>query len=315
MKICLPIISLLLISCLANAQNSAVLGDKFAQGKLENYLENAKSLKESQAFFEPVKNAKENCLVLNKDTIAVFKPIPIKEDLKYKLSFMVRAETKETIEENPRLALILLGRGSWLPCRDITFFDAEMKPLGRRSHYDGCLPFGTWFNFIDVFYPLPKAAFMQLSFQTRKDSKLFIRDISLSPSPDEGSINTNPSFSLGKYNYSGWPSKHTDGRLLERPDGRVIFDTGYGSGSESFPISPGKHRLYAKGSTYGGYQEIIFFFMDNNGKEISKTGMNSTPEGIQKEFMVPDGAVRGRFLIYNNVLDELRLTRVGENPK
>ena len=246
-------IAVLLSTGIATAQNISVFGDGFSQGKLESYLENTKILKTGQASFEPSKDGKGKCLVLAKDTSAIFKPVPVKDNVKYKLSFTVRGEMKETIEENPRLELILLSRGNWLPFCNIAFLDAEMKPLAW-CNYEHTLPFGSHFNFTELFHPPEKAAFLQLSIQTRKDSKIFLSDISLVPASDEGAINVNPTFSLGKYNFSGWPRRHTNGRILEKPDGKFVFDTGYGSGSETIPLSkPGTYRLYAKGSTYGGY--------------------------------------------------------------
>jgi hypothetical protein len=188
-----------------------------------------------------------------------------------------------------------------------------MKQISPDGRPEFTLPFGSWFNFVDEFYPPAKAAFMQLSFNNRKDSKLFISDIVLAPAPDEGAINSNPTFALGKYNYSGWPGRHTGGRMIERPDGKVIFDTGYGSGSESFPMSQaGTYRLYAKGVTYGGYSDIILSFLGEDGKAISVTHLNATPAGAQRDFIRPEGTVRGRLLIYNNILEELRLTRIGD---
>ena len=290
--------------------NATVFGDNFAQGKLDDYIVNAAKLHAGQAVFEATPDGKGNSLVLNTNTAVSFKFVPVKDSIKYKFAFMVRAETRETIEENPRLEGRLVGWDAWIPDLDICFYDAEMKCIssGGRPRYT--LPFGAWFNSIFVLYPPANTAFMQVTFDTKKESKLFLRDFTLDPAADEGAINCYPTMNFGKYNC------HIGGHLLERADGRLVWDSGYGClFGESMPLSPGRYKLYAKGFTYGGYSTIGISFLDRDGRTISGAAINSAPGGNQKEFEVPEGTVRGSMLIYNNVIEELRLTRMGDEKK
>ena len=298
-------LALLLVGGTIRAQsNLNVFGDRFAQGRLDCYLADAARLQAGHAVFEPAPDGKGNVLVLS--NAAAFKFVPVNDGIKYAFAFKVRAETRETIEENPRLAEYLTSRDNATPDVDICFYDAEKHCVssGGRMHY--ALPFGSWFNWSTIFYPPPAAAFVEISINA-KGSKLFLRDFTLGPAADEGAINCYPTMDFGKYNC------HIGGHQMERVDGKSVWDSGYGCRfGEKFPLAPGRHRLYAKGFTYGGYSTIGLTFLDKDGKTISGTELNSTPGGKQKEFEVPEGTVRGSILIYNNVLEELRLTRIAD---
>lgn len=308
----------LAVVCVATAARGeapAVFGDHFARRDAASYLANAGKLKPTQAKIRPAPGDGGNVLTLEKETVAEFKPVPVDENVKYRLSFGVRVKGVETIEENPRLSGKIFAKQSWLPtCRALAFFDRNMKPVGPSGGGtpEFGLPFGTWFDFQRVFYPPRGAAFMQLTIDTRKAATVFLRNMSLETAPDEGAINVNPVFAHGKYDYSGWGSS-VGCILLERHDGRVLFDSRYGSGGESFPLQQaGAYRLFAKGTTYGGYSDVILHFVGEDGKTLSTVSLHTTPKGTQKDFVLPAGTVRGRFLVYNNILEELRLTRLGE---
>jgi hypothetical protein len=316
----LSIIAALATVCLAasipapvRAESAQGFGDAFITKKAEAYLANAQQLRSGQVEFRPVQGGHGNCMVVSKNTRITFLPVAIKENLKYRLSFGVRVDAPETIEDNPRLGLTLRQFDSWLPClRGPAFLDKESKPvkIARGRVPALTLPFGNWFSFVKEFHSPPRAQFLQLEFDTKGDSTLFLRDLVLAPEEGDGAINVNPTFSLGKYNHSGWLSLS---RLLERPsDGRVLFDSCYGASGEPFPVSePGMYRLYARGSSYGRYSDIILKFLGADDRVIYKVSMKPTLLGAQKEFRLPPGTTKASFLVYNSILEEIRLTRIG----
>ena len=256
--------------------------------------------------------------------------IPVQENTKYSLAFRGKFEGDETIEENPRLELLLIirrggsawnppGGGAWsLPTRKIVFYDADKKIISVI--YKRML-FGKWHKYRDVFYSPRKAAFMQLSFMSgNNDGVFYMDDVKFALAPDEGAININPTFSYGKYNYSGWRRKFNGAGLLELENGEVVFDTAYGSVSKTFPLSkPGTYSLFIKKKLcYGWYNAVILRFLNSENRSIDRIhirGRNSKPKDLQKYYILPKGARRGQFLVYNTILDEIRFFRVGGEEK
>jgi hypothetical protein len=285
-------------------------GDGFAARELSAYLDNAKQLKPNQVALEAAKDLTgKAALRIGEGARAVFKEVPVDADTKYTLTFRGRFDGGEAAEENPHLDQFVAYGGAplILPARELQFLDADKKPLPGMN---AGLPFRNWTEYRDIFYPPAGAKFLRLAIRSgTKGTTLFVDDVKLEPTPDEGSINANPVIGrYGKYNYSGWNAPSAGGKIIETEDGRVAFDTKYGSRSMSFPFpGPGTYAITAKSEGNGYNTSIVLDLLDENGKKLD--GISAWGNGRPYKFVLPAAAKRGSFLVYSNLLEELRVTR------
>ena len=135
----------------------------------------------------------------------------------------------------------------------------------------------------------------------------------LQNAPEQDTRNINPDFKLGADNLSGWDVlAGRGGALLKLPDGNVRLDSGYGSGSEYFPMKePGTYRFTVRSLRYGGYNEAILFLYDRTGKQIDKIGLYPYPCGTSAEFVKNPAAEYGRLLVYDNLIESIEVRRIG----
>jgi hypothetical protein len=265
------------------------------------------------------------CGALHADEATITKPtrferMPVAEGTKYQLAFRAKQQGAETIEANPRLSELIFNSRTFLPWCRLTFYDAGGKSVGCDSP-SWSIPFGEWQDYRWVFYSPAKAAFAAFEIQpgNAKGSSVNLADRRLEPAPDEQSINVNPAFACGPYNYSGWSAFNDVGRLHALTNGATVLDTGFSATSATFPLNePGTYRWFIRGSSFaprGGPAFLVF--LDESGKEAGR--ISERIEKPKKErtvyFVLPKGVVRGSFLIYHSVIEELRLTRVGGEEK
>lgn len=290
---------------------AAPFGDGFAGRDLSAYLDNAKQLKPNQAAIETAKGLTGNAaLRIGEGVRVVFRDVPIDADTKYTLTFRARFDGGESAEENPHLDQFAAYGAApvVLPARELQFLDADKKVLPGSMHAG--MPFRNWSEHRDVFYPPAKAAFVRLAIRSGKQgTTLFVDDMKLDKTPDEGAINVNPVIGrYGKYNYSGWSSVSAGGKIIEAEDGRVVFDTKYGSRSASFPFpGPGTYAITARSEGNGYNTSIVLALLDENGKRLD--GISAWGNGRPYKFVLPAAAKRGSFLVYSNLIEELRVTR------
>lgn len=288
-------------------------GDGFATGNLSDYLADAARLKPEQASLQSADGMLgKRCLRLSGAPPTVFKEVSVDPDKKYTLRFRARHEGGESVEENPRWDLFTAyGRvPAVVPQRELQFLDASKKPLGSMA---SGMPFRKWQEYRDIFYPPAGAAFLRLQIASGKAvNALYLDDVILEPAPDEGSINVNPVIGkYGLYNYSGWLTPSAGGKIIQLDDGRIVFDTKYGTSSPSFPLAePGTYCLFARSQDNGYNSVVILSLLDESGKKIESVDLRRY--GVPRYFVLPPGARRGSFLVYSNLLEELRLSRVGD---
>ncbi|OGV55927.1 MAG: hypothetical protein A2X49_08050 [Lentisphaerae bacterium GWF2_52_8] len=309
---------LLLTAFCANCEEDAarILNDNFEKREIKYYIdqnENKADFLKEEVSIQKIEGEEAPCLLLCRCKVK-FKPVPVQDSVKYRMSFESRADGIETIETNPDLKHFLIGREQRLPNREYYFLDAEMKPVGvqgKRSLSIHTLPFGKWHETEDVFYPPAKAAFIQVAFNAGSFEKasLLIRKLKFTPAADEGALNCNPAFKLGKYNYSGWPEMYS-ANFVEM-DGKLFFEGGSG---EPFPISePGEYHIFAKGIPKNGEKAAIGIeFMDAQGKGMKgSSSVEPKPEGVSLNFKVPEGAKRAKLSSRNCIVEEVRVAPGG----
>jgi hypothetical protein len=314
---------MIILTCGTLGAKEIVFGDNFQRGTPEAYLENAKSLG-NKVSFTAEKGVDGKVLKL---TVPLsFKLVPVKDQTKYQLTFRARQQGVETIEDNPRLGELIFNCRSFLPWYRLKFYDANRKEI-RTDLPVLSLPFGQWHEYVRMFYSPMNAAFMQLEVNTgsAKENTLWLANAKLASAPDEQSININPTFSYGHYNYSGWSSFNGVGRLHELEGDKTVLDTGFSATSASFPLrEPGTYEIRLKATGNIRNYNVFLIFTGADGKEITRIGetvgkprkISSSPY-VEKisYFVLPKGAVRGYFLVYHSVLSEIRLTRVGDEGK
>lgn len=298
----------------APATRPAALGDGFAAGDLSAFVRNAGELKPGQAAWEPADGAAgKRRLRLADGARAVLADVPVDPDTKYALTFRARFDGSEAVEENPRLdVLAQYGAASpVVPRREVQFLDADRKPLG--GGLTAGMPLRNWHAYRDAFYPPAKAAFARVALAAGKAGvTLYVEDLSLAPAADEGAINVNPVIGAhGRYDYSGWGPPAAGGKIIETDDGRVAFDTKYGTRGPTFPLArPGTYSLSAR-STANGYNSVVILdLLDDGGKTVESISLRRYDRPTT--FILPPGVRRGSFLVYSNLLEEVRVVRAGD---
>ena len=291
-------------------------GDGFATGKLEDYLEKVDP-KQIKIVLNKVEGMKGKATLTITDLNKVqFKPVPVSPNAKYTLEFRGCFTGGESIEENPRLDVALMPRGSLaiLPSHGIEFLDAEKKKIVvRHPHpiYSG-LPFRQWHDYTDVFYTPANAAFLILNVQSANGITFSMDNIKLEKTPDEGSLTVNPDFKYGFYNYSGWSQLAAGARMVLTKEGRPALSVQYGSIGSWFPISePGTYQPSVKCTPNGYAATVELSLFDKDGKLTAA----SFRVGDKIPFILPPGTVCGGFMVRSVVLEELRLIRIGDESK
>ncbi|HUT10494.1 MAG TPA: hypothetical protein VMY42_08360 [Thermoguttaceae bacterium] len=244
------------------------------------------------------------------DAPARFHDVKVKPSTKYTLKLEAAFQGDvESIEENPRFEIFTrLGQTSTrLPSRDIRFFDAAGKPVGRSMVY--AMPFKNRRIDQDIFYTPADAASARISLASGKGVRLVLSQLSFAEADDEAALNVNPTFQLGPYNYSGWQSISAGGQLIER-EGKTILDTKYGSTGQMIPLSePGTYAFSAKATANGYNSVVIVRVYDALGKELMRS--STRRYGPRTYFVPPKNAAYASFLVYSCLLEEVKLLRVG----
>ena len=311
------------LACLAAALIAATgsvyaqmpFADGFERGTVQDYLEtpgNARGITVAEA-----DGTTGKCLQFARGVRGQFRlaKSAVIAETKYKLSFRGKLVGDDTIETNSRLDVIQVAAGHRLPGWQIHFFDADGKPLPKPLR--GAMLSSQWRPYVSVFYPPPRAVAAQVAIDLPSDDYAVLIDaMQLDACPDEGAINCNPDFRYGPQAYTGWASLATGALLVEGGGGKRALDTAYGSSSEPFPLrEPGTYRLAAKGTVHGGFHTVDLRLYDENGTLIKTRSLTATPAGASSDFVLPEGTVAGSLLVYNHLLEEVRLVRMGDKSK
>jgi hypothetical protein len=299
----------LLLAATASAQP---FGDGFA-GDQSQYLQEPKKPSSEQVALErPEGIAGKKALRLTKAAGVTFVDVPVDENTKYTLTFRGRFDGGEAVEENPHFD-IFTRYGSippFVPQRELVFLDKDKKRVGG---YSSGQPFRNWTEYRDIFYPPPKAAYFRLVIRSgRPEQVVFVDDVKFDKTPDEGAINPNPVIGrYGKYNYSGWIGFADAARIVEATDGRIGFDSKYGSRSMTFPLpGPGTYAFSLKSEENGFNYAALMDVFDENNKKVGS--VSAWGNGKPYKIVVPPEARRASFLIYSSFVEELRVNRVEE---
>lgn len=293
--------------------SSSPFGDGFAKSEVTAYLQPASKRKSQPPTFIQAPGMQGKAVLrLAGNTTINFLDVPVKENTKYTLSMQARYEGGEAIEENPLLDLFLQYgyRTDVVPQRDIIFVDADGKKL---SSLTTGMVFRQWRRYEDIFYTPANTAFIRLAVDLgQEEIVLLLDDINFGVTADEGTINCNPVWSKrGLHNYSGWSRLAPGGKLVEREDGKVIFDTQYTSIGQAFHLSqPGWYELTTVSTPKGYSPAIMLNMLDANNKPTGQVRVGG--KGYVRGFVLPEGTTHAYFNIRSVLLEELRVVRVGD---
>lgn len=294
--------------------------DGFADKRMEAYLENAGKLYEDASFKGVPGMTGKKCIALTYDNEmeAEFHPVPVSDLKAYVLSFRGQWENSETLDNNPTFEAAVDERFifqiPYVPTMDLLFLDADEKPL--KDEILMTMPYGKWREYKQVFFPPEGAAFMRLKIKSGSNPGVFYVDnIKFEPvknPPDEinlsfGDVIQDSSGSVYGFKVYALLQKNSSGKLMYNP--------GYGSISSSISMSgPGKYRVTFKGEVIrnkGGAVSLAVIFMDSSGRKIGETASKKI-DTEPLELTFPKEASRIKLLIYNHLLEEIRITKL--NP-
>jgi hypothetical protein len=294
--------------------------DGFADKRMEAYLENAGKLYEDASFKEVPGMTGKKCIALTYDNEmeAEFHPVPVSDLKAYALSFRGQWENSETLDNNPTFEAAVDERFifqiPYIPTVDLVFLDADEKPL--KDEILMTMPYGKWRDYRHVFFPPEGAAFMRLKIKSGRNPGVFYLDnIKFEPvknPSDEIILNFGDAIQDSSGSIYGFK---VYALLQKNSIGKLMFNPGYGSMSSSISMSgPGKYRVTFKGEVIrnkGGAVSLAIHFIDSSGKKIgeaSSVKVDTKP----LEFTFPKEASRIKLLIYNHLLEEIKITKL--NP-
>ena len=303
-------------SLAASEPAAARFGDGFASADLAAYLDNP-AKNGTLALVRADGMRGKRALRLKDKAQATFKMVPVDEDTKYTLTLRARFDGGEALEDNPRFDTFVTdgSKPPMLPHREIEFYDASRKRVRGRGSFASAMPLRAWQSYRDTFYPPMRAAFAKLIIRTpRAGLTCYVDDVKLEKTPDEGAINCNPvQGRYGLYDYSGWRRPASGGKIVRLDDGKIVFDTKYGTGGMTFPLSRGGTYALSAKRTGNGYNSVVIVHFLNGG--LKKVGEVALRGSGPRYFLLPDGVKRGAFLVYSNLLEEVRLNRIGDEKK
>jgi hypothetical protein len=305
-----PLAVWVVVLTLCSMALASSVNDGFAQGELSAYLAHASRLKPAQVSL--VKEADlqgKQALRLTGDCSVQFLDIPVKAGARYRLSLRARYQGSESLEENPHFEQFLIsgGRSKVVPQRESLFLDADRKRIGGSNTLES-MPIRNWFTYRDEFYTPGEAAYLRLSLHSGiPEIVLLVDDVKFEPVDNSQSINLNPVVAQGGlYNYSGWARIAPGGRNLQLDDGRIVFDTKYGSSGKPFPLSqPGRYVVHTR-ATAAGYSPGIFVaFNSEQGKQLNTIRIGAGQRTTR--FELPAGTTHAVISSRSMLIEEIRL--------
>lgn len=240
------------------------------------------------------------------------RPLPVEAGKKYRLEISAEVAGSFVVEANDRAHILTLQsfRQRLASTYDVVFQDANGKGIpalgGDKATLQGFFLTQLRKPYIAVFYAPENAASLKVRFESN-GIPTRIASLQLAEETKEDTVNPNPDFRYGEWNYAGWRPQR-EGRLYTRPDGKTVLHTGYGGTSPVFPLQPeNKYRISAVGE--GDTINIEYF--DKEGKSILRRFLlRPTPKGAETELTPPPGTAMARFYIYGTILEELKVVEV-----
>jgi len=241
------------------------------------------------------------------------RPLPVEPGKKYHLEIDAEVGGDFVVEANDRAPILTLQthRNSLTGTYEVIFLDADGQEIpalgGANAAVRGFFLTRERKPYIAVFYAPEKAASLKVRFQSNGRPARIAR-LRLAEETGENTVNPNPDFRYGELNYCGWQPQR-EGRLYTRPDGKTVFNAGYGGTSPFFPLHPGvKYQVSATGEG----KTINIQYFNQEGKSIlSRFLIRPAPNGAETELTPPPGTVMARVTMFGGViLEEFKVVKV-----
>ena len=214
-------------------------------------------------------------------------------------------------------AKVFLYRGADYPVQRLVFHDASGASLGANFGLQSLVP-GRAGRMAYEFHAPATAATLTLRVSNPTGGTIAVSNVVLQSVADAPTVNVNPDFSLGLYNYSGiFVANDGAIRLVMGDDGRPRLFTGFYCMTSDAPVTPGRAyllKMAARGHSKNRMDSFLVF-SGADGKMVAKAplpritkGKDEAPVEMEFSFTPPDGAVWVRVWIYDGTLEYVRIT-------
>lgn len=241
--------------------------------------------------------------------------LPIEAGKKYKLQMTAQVDGDFVVEENDRAHIETLRSRQDIPrsTYEVRFQNSQGEDVpnlgGRKSATTGFFLTKNAYPYVMVFYVPEGATSLKVTFLS-KDRTIHLSSLQLAEETEEKAVNINPDFRYGELNYCGWEPTQ-DGRLYKLSDGKLALNTGLASYSSFFPLT--SQKTYRASIIGEGSSNVSIDYFGKDGKLLVRDRPLGypKPEGVQREFMAPEGTVMGRLAFPRpQMLREVRIEEV-----
>jgi hypothetical protein len=216
----------------------------------------------------PEKNKKYPRVMLRK--------IEVDPTCKYRLSFSAYSEGPDTLDKNPLVNVLFFdaaraAKGKPLPGWELLFSNSKGKRVKRSFVFFENIIHGKWHVYTESFYPPEGSKYLNILFTNKnKLCKVYIDNIKLKVVTDEdGTLNLNPEFKYGLYDYSGYYMYNT--KITQQDDGKFAVDVSEGSYVMTTPVPVKTGKSYSITVVAGLGEKrcsLTFSMINHEGKRI-----------------------------------------------
>lgn len=295
------------------ASASAIFGDKFAHVSVTNYLEHF-----NQKYTSFVTNDAGEKAISSADGGFSFRNVDVHERTKYRFAFTASRRGGADLAASISQQTALFGRNGSTPQAEIYFYDADGKELPRGLILPQSIHSETNEEYILVFHTPDRCAALSLHINNPRNNAVTISNVRFGPDTIEKTINVNPDFSLGIYNYCGVVGCNDNViRMVRDKDGRIAFHTGFYCHTAAFPVKPGKtYKVEMEGCGFHKNRFDSFIIFNFKGKppltqglpRVSRNSRKDPTSQMQYEFTAYDDMTWAHFWIYNATLYRIQVT-------
>lgn len=314
MKTLYPALMIFSVSAALCAADGIVFQEEFRKGVSADFI----TFKKGNVSFDG-----QSALAVRNGAKFSSRKFRIEPQTPYRLSFSARIDGPGNFEDSPQLEYLFMSldkakAGRMLAGWKIRFMDEQGNEVKQKHarfwHYVFSKDL---LKYQDEFYSPRDASWLSLEFCAGEtEDSLLIADMRIEKIAVLETLNFNPQFKLGKYNYSGFSQVHK-GKIIAGKDGDFKLDLSGGwAVSEDIPVKAGeKIKVAVSGKFFKPMGAAFKFnYYDTGGKEISRDhGVLRIPQGEEKEvnydFIVPGGAASLRFVLGGCVYNRVKITK------
>ena len=295
------------------APASEIFGDKFAQMSVTNYLSRFNT-----KYTSFVTNDVGEKAISSSDGGFSFRNVDVSERTKYRFILNASRRGGADLAASISQQTALFGRNGSTPQAEIYFYDTDGKELPRGLILPQSIYSETNEEYNLVFHTPDRCAALSLHINNPRDNAVTISDVRFGPDTIEKTINVNPDFSLGIYNYCGVVGGNDNViRMVRDKDGRIAFHTGFYCHTTAFPVTPGKtYKVEMEGCGFYKNRFDSFIIFDFKGKpsvtqglpRVSRNSKKDPTSEMHYEFTAYDDMTWAHFWIYNATLYRIQVT-------